>query len=116
MGFLFELLGVPELIEHRVSGDDRTVIQVLLDAGTDINAREQPGSYRADDGGWRGWISNVVAALLVAGADRDLRDDEGRTALEYATRGDLGRHSVPCPPAINCHARLESLSSWRLAA
>jgi len=85
----FGLLRVPEVTEHRVRGDDRTVIRVLLDAGLDINACDNRGRTALMMAAAEGSGFNVVAALLVAGADRHLGDHEGRTALEYATRSDL---------------------------
>ncbi len=85
----FGLLRVPGGTEHRKTGDDRTVIRVLLDAGIDIESRDRRGRTALMLAASEGSGFAQVAALLVAGADRSARDAEGRTALEYATRSEI---------------------------
>lgn len=65
-------------------------INLLLDAGADINARTLPTAPAKR----RGWTALMFAAmqgnqaacdtLLAAGADASLKDDEGRTAANHA--------------------------------
>jgi ankyrin repeat protein len=64
-----------------------SVIPVLVKAGVPLNATDEfgytPLMYAAsvDEGD-----TGTLKALLVAGADRSIRNDEGRTALEQARR------------------------------
>lgn len=76
--------------------DDRpALVNLLLDAGGNVNARDQQGSTPLHDLLWtdRG-VGNTVAVghvLLKRGADPTLTDDEGRTPCDVAVlRGDLG--------------------------
>jgi ankyrin repeat protein len=64
-----------------------SVIPVLVKAGVPLNATDEfgytPLMYAAsvDEGD-----TSTLKALLAAGADRSIRNDEGRTALEQARR------------------------------
>ncbi|HVQ12303.1 MAG TPA: ankyrin repeat domain-containing protein [Vicinamibacterales bacterium] len=64
-----------------------TVVPVLVKAGVPLNATDESGytplMYAAsvDEGD-----TATLKALLAAGADRSIRNDEGRTALEQARR------------------------------
>ena len=64
-----------------------TVIPVLVKAGVPLNATDDfgytPLMYAAtiDEGD-----TNTLNALLAAGADRGIKNEEGRTALEQARR------------------------------
>ena len=100
-GFLFELLGVPRADRApcergRSHGDPGTARR-----GDRHQRTRQPGSYRADDGGWRGqriamWSPPCSSPERIgtSGTTKDGRPSSTRPAAIS------GRHSVPCPPAI----------------
>ena len=58
------------------------VIQALIDAGADVNAKEMKGSTALMIMA-AGNNAKVVNFLLNAGADIFLKDNKGRTVLDY---------------------------------
>jgi ankyrin repeat protein len=62
---------------------DVDIVRALLDAGADVNARQQAGVTPLM-GAAAGGSLELVRLLLDAGADRSLTDDAGRTAADWA--------------------------------
>lgn len=59
------------------------VVRVLLDAGSDVNARDKVGRTALMLASrWN--TSRIIDTLLDAGADIAIKDDEGRQAADYA--------------------------------
>ena len=59
------------------------VVRVLLDAGSDVNARDEVGRTALMLASrWN--TSRIIDTLLDAGADIAIKDDEGRQAADYA--------------------------------
>jgi len=82
--------GSPRLLgwrsERFKSGEDNTeTVQALLDAGADVNAKDQDGVAPLMIYGARANNGNVQA-LLDAGADVNAKDNNGMSALSYAAR------------------------------
>ncbi|WP_236619728.1 ankyrin repeat domain-containing protein [Candidatus Synechococcus spongiarum] len=72
---------------HRAAEHSKTpaVLQALLDAGADPNARAGIEGFRSKPlhlAAEHGKIPAVVQALLDAGADPNAQDEVGRTALD----------------------------------
>jgi hypothetical protein len=59
-------------------------VRVLLDAGADINARDEGGTTPLMNAAWFGGM-NAVRELLQRGADPQLRDDKDRNARDLAS-------------------------------
>jgi len=70
-----------------VAGRDIGVVGALLDAGADLEARQE-GGFTPLMGAAAGGVKEIVERLLAAGADRDARNDEGKTALDFAREHD----------------------------
>lgn len=60
-----------------------TCVRVLLDAGADINARDEGGVTPLMNAAWFGCM-NAARELLQRGADPQLRDDKDRSARDLA--------------------------------
>jgi uncharacterized protein len=68
---------------------NRTILQVLLEAGADIDARDMEGDTPLLWAAWKGQAANALL-LLERGADFRLRNRRGETPLSYAKEsGDL---------------------------
>ena len=71
------------------------MVEALLEAGADVNARDVRGCtalhWAARD---RRVDPALVEALLAAGAEVGTPDNIDRTALDYATRADIGNEAV----------------------
>ena len=77
---------------------DRETLELMISPGADPN-RASPARSRPLWEAIDAESAEAIEVLLAHGADRDLRDDEGRTALEYA------RHVAASAPIV---ALLES--------
>lgn len=86
----------PDQFQYRstygyVASDSVEIVEMLLAAGADINARDKyemtPLILTASCG-----RPSRVATLLRAGADIHLRDVEGKTALDYARQHPEPEH------------------------
>ena len=67
-----------------VAGRDAEIVRTLVDAGADLDARQQAGVTPLM-GAASGGSADLVRLLLDAGADTSLRDETGRTAADWAT-------------------------------
>lgn len=65
----------------------REVVQLLLDAGADVNARDSSGATALHGAAGQGWNS-VISLLAARGADLGAKDGRGRMAIEL-TRGEV---------------------------
>eukprot|EP00752_Nemacystus_decipiens_P006553 g5900.t1 len=63
------------------------VVEVLLEAGADVNLRDSVVGIAAVHCAAMNGHSEVLSTLLHSGADRDARDFRGRSALVYAAMG-----------------------------
>jgi ankyrin repeat protein len=66
-----------------VAGRDPAVVEALLQAGADVDVRQQ-GGYTPLMGAAAGGVVEIVTMLVEAGADNDETNDEGKTALDIA--------------------------------
>jgi len=57
--------------------------QALIDQGADVNARQQGSNTPLQEAAQRGH-AELIDALLAAGADKSLRNDEGNNAVGLA--------------------------------
>lgn len=57
--------------------------------------------------GWPGGVAATVEALLVAGADPNVRDQEGRSLLAYAVRDEVGLQTVEALLAAGADPNME---------
>ena len=69
---------------------DPRMVQLLLDAGCDVNATNRRGETALIIAAFVG-AQEVKEVLLAVGADESLRDEAGRTAAEVEAAGGLGR-------------------------
>ena len=72
-----------DLLKMAKEGQD-ALVRTLLDAGADINARDEDGRTALMLAAMEGHL-DTVAALLDAGADVEARDNDGKTAQDLAT-------------------------------
>lgn len=70
-------------IHSAVASGDIGVVEALVRAGADLDARQQAG-YTPLMGAAAQGASTIVERLLAAGARRRLADDDGRTAADHA--------------------------------
>jgi len=76
---------------------DVEIVRALLDAGADVDARQQAGVTPLM-GAAAGGAVELVRLLLDAGADPSLKDDAGRTAADWATdRGQVETAALLTP-------------------
>ena len=81
-----------------VAGDVE-IVRALLDAGADVDARQQAG-VTALMGAAAGGSVELVQLLLAAGADPSLQDEAGRTACDWASdRGQAAAAALLLPAA-----------------
>ena len=66
-----------------VAGRDPEVVEALLSAGAELEARQQDG-FTPLMGAAAGGVAEIVERLIAAGADASARNDEGKTALDFA--------------------------------
>ena len=66
-----------------VAGGSLEVVEALLAAGADVQARQERGFTPLMGAAARG-SEEVVRALLEAGADKAATNDDGKTALDFA--------------------------------
>ena len=59
-------------------------IEVLLEAGADVETRSTNGCTPLIYAAWRNSNPEVIEALLKAGANSEVKDDDGKIALDYA--------------------------------
>ena len=68
------------------------VVKTLIQAGGEVNTQNQVGWTPLHLASWNGHVE-VITALLAAGADKTLKDKDGRTphglAKNQATRNAL---------------------------
>lgn len=72
-------------VSFETQGEDLSMVRVLLDAGADVNARNEGGVTALMRAAGSGSLA-VVDALLAAGADVNRRDNDGNTALLHSAR------------------------------
>ena len=84
---MFSLLKKAISIHAVIKNGDISGAQALLDAGVDINARDQNGSTPLH---WaaRYGQKQVVELLINKGADVDAKDNSGSTPLDRAIQGN----------------------------
>lgn len=70
-------------IHSAVASGDIGVVEALVRAGADLDARQQAGYTPLMSAAAQG-ASTIVERLLAAGARRRLADDDGRTAADHA--------------------------------
>jgi ankyrin repeat protein len=79
------------LVEYATKGDTKQVIS-LVDSGVDVNGFAEvegelyPGTALIYAAAWG--RTEIVRALIDRGADILVRDDDGRTALDWAREAD----------------------------
>ena len=73
-------------LKHMLDREDMEGLRLLLGAGADPNELNQRGETTLHWAVWRGRSAAIVAALLDAGADIDVRRKDGRTAYALALR------------------------------
>ena len=71
--------------EYAIYGET-TVVETLLAAGAEVNARDSRGETPLHDAASYNRNPVVLELLLEAGADAEARDDTGRTPLDLARR------------------------------
>ena len=70
-----------------------TCAKLLLEAGSDVNARDEDGSSPLHNASAGGFVPIVSALLAAAGIDVTIADSDGDTALHASARGD---HAEVC--------------------
>jgi ankyrin repeat protein len=78
-------------LHSAVAGNQDEVIEVLLAAGADVNARQSHG-YTPLHGAAQNGADRTVDRLLAAGADAGARNDDGRTPADLAE--EAGHHEL----------------------
>jgi ankyrin repeat protein len=66
-----------------VAGGNGDVVEALLDAGAELEARQQEG-FTPLMGAAAGGVREIVERLIAAGAETDPCNDAGKTALDFA--------------------------------
>jgi len=66
-----------------VAGRSIEVVEALLDAGAELEARQQNG-FTPLMGAAAGGVTEIVERLLAAGAEVNARNDAGKNALDFA--------------------------------
>ncbi|MBD0866017.1 MAG: ankyrin repeat domain-containing protein [Rhodobacteraceae bacterium] len=70
-------------LHHAAFASTLEAVQVLIQAGANVEARTNDGETPLHKAAWFG-RPNIAAALLDAGADPDARDEKGYTPLHFA--------------------------------
>jgi ankyrin repeat protein len=70
-------------LHSAVAGGNARCVQILLDAGADVDARQHGGWTPLMAASERGDLE-IVRALLAAGADPSLRSEDGRSSFDFA--------------------------------
>jgi ankyrin len=88
--------------------DSLAAIPLLLKAGAEVNARATDGQTALHAAAQKGW-SKVVSLLAEHGADLSVKDNRGRTALDYAKGNSGGGRGQAAPASPETAALLEKL-------
>ena len=103
---------------RRSEDDIVTMLRVLRAAGADVNIVSQTMFIRRDRGGTalhiatRRGLQKVMAELVARGADVNLKDPDGLTALDYAmARGWLTYLTTRPPPRLDLAKQLRELGA-----
>jgi uncharacterized protein len=70
-------------LHSAAAGRSADCVRILLDAGSDVDARQHGGYTALMEAAMQG-NEEMVRALLDAGADQTLTDDDGRNSIEFA--------------------------------
>ena len=76
-------LGTPNRPDAAASDEFAAAIRALIDAGADVDAKDERGRTPLHAAALNGY-SDAVKALIAAGADVDAKDERGRTPLHLA--------------------------------
>ena len=79
---------------------DSIVINLLLSAGADVNARDRRDRTPLHEAARANPNPGVIAALLAAGAEVNARDLRGATPLHEAVRPNPNPQAIPDPEAV----------------
>jgi hypothetical protein len=74
-----------------ICNPDVDVLHALIGAGADVNVQDKFGNTALMCSVWQGGQIEKTRALLAAGANKELRNDEGKVAPDYAVRDGHAR-------------------------
>ena len=84
------------------------MVKLLLEAGADVEARDEFGDTALHEAAKRGHAA-VVKLLLEAGADMEARDESGDTALHEAVSDSWVRITIKRGGSVESHAAVVKL-------